>query len=84
MEVTLSPQISKLVEQQIASGQYDSIDELFEVALSLLAKRDQYDQWVREVGEKIDVAIQQLEQVEGIDGETAILQFRQRLAQRQG
>ncbi|MDA0268792.1 MAG: type II toxin-antitoxin system ParD family antitoxin [Cyanobacteria bacterium] len=83
MEVTLSPRITKLVEQQIASGQYDSIDELLEVALSLLAKRDQYDQWVREVGEKIDIATQQLDRGEGVDGNTAISQLRQRLAQRQ-
>jgi antitoxin ParD1/3/4 len=84
MEITLSPRLTKLVEQQIASGQYESIDELFEVALSLLAKRDQYDQWVREVGEKIDVGIQQLDRGEGVDGETAISQLRQRLAERQG
>lgn len=83
MEITLSPQISKLVEQQIASGQYESIDELFETALSLLAKRDHYDQWVQEVGEKIDVAIQQLDRGEGVDGEVALSQLRQRLAQRQ-
>lgn len=84
MEITLSPRIAKLVEQQITSGQYDNIDELFEVALSLLAKRDQYDLWVQEVGEKIDIATQQLDQGEGIDGETAIAQIRQRLAETQG
>lgn len=83
MEVTLNSRITQWVEQQIASGQYESIDELFETALSLLAKRDQYDQWVQEVGEKIDVAIQQLDRGEGVDGEVAISQLRQRLAQRQ-
>lgn len=84
MEITLSPRLTRLVEQQIASGQYDSVDELFEVALNLLAKRDQYDQWVQEIGEKIDMAIQQVDRGEGVDGETAISQLRQRLAQRQG
>jgi len=84
MEIMLSPRLTQLVEQQIASGQYESVDELFEVALNLLAKRDQYDQWVQDIGEKIDVAIQQLDRGEGVDGETAISRLRQRLAQRQG
>ncbi len=84
MEIMLSPRLTQLVEQQIASDQYESVDELFEVALNLLAKRDQYDQWVQDIGEKIDVATQQLDRGEGVDGEMAISRLRQRLAQRQG
>lgn len=83
MEIVISPRIAQLVEEQITSGHYGSVDEVLEVALGLLAKRDQYDQWVQEVGESVDVAIQQLEQGEWVDGEVAVSQLRQRLSEKQ-
>ncbi|WP_249267814.1 hypothetical protein RVR34_25405 [Microcystis aeruginosa FBCC-A68] len=44
-----------------------------------ISKRDQYQQWVEDIGQKIDIAAEQLDRSEGIDGETAIAQLRTRL-----
>jgi len=45
-------------------------------ALRLLERRNQYDVWVEEIGQKIDTAAAQLDLGEGIDGEVAIARFR--------
>ncbi|NEP62263.1 MAG: type II toxin-antitoxin system ParD family antitoxin [Symploca sp. SIO2G7] len=77
MNIILNPKLENLIQQQITSGKYTSIDNVLEEALALLEKRNQYEQWVKEVGQKIDIAAQQLERGEGIDGETAINQLRE-------
>ena len=76
MNIILNPKLENLIQQQITSGKYTSIDNVLEDALALLEKRNQYEQWVEEIGQKIDIAAQQLERGEGIDGETAINQLR--------
>jgi antitoxin ParD1/3/4 len=43
--------------------------------LQLLEKRNHYDRWVEELGNKIDIAATELDRGEGIDGETAINQL---------
>ena len=75
MNIILNPKLENLIQQQITSGKYTSIDNVLEEALALLEKRNQYEQWVEEIGQKIDIAAQQLERGEGIDGETAINQL---------
>lgn len=81
MNIILDPKLENLIQQQINSGKYTSINDVIEQALILLEKRNQYDQWVEEIGQKIDIAAQQLDQGEGIDGETAINQLREYLRQ---
>jgi antitoxin ParD1/3/4 len=46
-----------------------------------LSKRNEYDKWVEEIGQKIDIAAEQLDRGEGIDGRIAINQLRKRLRQ---
>ncbi|NER25217.1 MAG: type II toxin-antitoxin system ParD family antitoxin [Symploca sp. SIO1B1] len=75
MNIILNPKLENLIQQQITSGKYTSIDNVLEEALALLEKRNQYEQWVEEIGQKIDIAAQQLERGEGIDGKTAINQL---------
>ncbi|NEQ67754.1 MAG: type II toxin-antitoxin system ParD family antitoxin [Symploca sp. SIO2D2] len=77
MNIILNPKLENLIQQQITSGKYTSIDNVLEDALALLEKRNQYEQWVEEIGQKIDIAAQQLERGEGIDGKTAINQLRE-------
>ncbi|NET61137.1 MAG: type II toxin-antitoxin system ParD family antitoxin, partial [Symploca sp. SIO2E6] len=69
MNIILNPKLENLIQQQITSGKSTSIDNVLEEALALLEKRNQYEQWVEEIGQKIDIAAQQLERGEGIDGE---------------
>jgi antitoxin ParD1/3/4 len=46
-----------------------------------LEKRNHYDQWVKDVRTKIDIAAEQLDRGEGVDGETAITQLKAKLQQ---
>ena len=61
MNISLNSRLENLIQQQITSGKYDDINDVIEDALTLLEKRNQYDQWVKEIGEKIDIAAQQLD-----------------------
>lgn len=81
MNITINSKLQNLIEQQITSGKYNSINDVIEDALSLLEKRNQYEQWIKEIGEKIDIAAQQLDRGEGIEGEIALNQLRQNLRQ---
>ena len=79
MNIILNPKLENLIQKQITSGRYTSIDNVLEEALTLLEKRNEYEQWIKEIEQKIDIAVQQLDQGEGIDGETAINQLRENL-----
>lgn len=81
MNIVIKPELEKIIQEKILSGKYQSAERVIEDALKLLEKRDKYDKWVEEVGEKIDIAAEQLDRGEGLDGETAINQLRQRLRQ---
>jgi antitoxin ParD1/3/4 len=65
MNITLDTKLEYLIQQQITSGKYSSINDVIEEALSLLEKRNQYDQSVEKNEQKIDVATAQLDRVEG-------------------
>ena len=75
MNLLLKPEHQKLIEAQLKTGRYQNPDEIIAEALELLGKRDRYQQWIEEIGTKIDVAAQQLDRGEGVDGETAIAIF---------
>jgi antitoxin ParD1/3/4 len=79
MKLTLKPEHQKLIEAKLNTGHYANPDEIIAEALQLLSKRDQYQQWVEDIGQKIDIAAEQLDRGEGIDGETAIAQLKARL-----
>lgn len=81
MNIILNSKLENLIQKQIISGRYTSIDNVLEEALTLLEKRNEYEQWIEEIGQKIDIAAQQLDQGEGVDGETAINQLRENLQQ---
>ena len=79
MNVTLKPEHQKLIEAELNTGHYANSDEIIAEALQLLSKRNEYQQWTEEIGKKIDIAAEQLDRGEGIDGETAIAQLKARL-----
>ena len=80
MNITIKQELENFIQQQIESGKYESADPVIEEALNLLEKREQYNRWVEEVREKIDIAATQLDRGEGIDGETIIERMRQKLS----
>ena len=82
MNLPLTPEQEDFVQQELAIGNYTSATDLLADALQLLAKRRRYDQWARDVQEKVAIAAAELERGEGVDGETAVAVLRARLHQR--
>jgi antitoxin ParD1/3/4 len=75
MNIILDPQIEVLIQKQLISGKYANPNQVIEEALNLLEKRNQYDSWIEEIRDKIDIAATQLDQGLGIDGKIAIYQL---------
>jgi antitoxin ParD1/3/4 len=79
MTIALQPEHEQFIQAQLATGRYASATEVISEALQLLEKRNKYDHWVEEIGTQIDIAAEQLDQGEGMDGETAVAQLRAKL-----
>jgi antitoxin ParD1/3/4 len=76
MNITLQPEIEQFIQAQIATGRYANAEEVISKALKLLEKQDkEYQEWVEETRQKVDVAIAELERGEGLDGETVVMQI---------
>ncbi|MDZ8094155.1 MAG: type II toxin-antitoxin system ParD family antitoxin [Nostoc sp. DedQUE05] len=76
MNITLKAEIEKFIQAQIATGRYANAEEVISQALKLLEKQDkEYQEWVEETRQKVDVAIAELERGEGLDGETVVMQI---------
>jgi antitoxin ParD1/3/4 len=79
MTIVLKPEQEAFIQTQFSTGRYTDATAVIAEALRLLEKRNHYDEWVEDVRAKIDLAAAQLDQGEGIDGETAIAQLRTKL-----
>jgi len=70
MNVSLTQELEKLVQEKVRSGMYYSASEVIREALRLLQERDELrQQRIRAAREKIDRGIAQLDRGEGLDGE---------------
>ncbi len=73
MNIQLKPELEQIIEAQIATGRYNDAEEVISKALKLLLEWEQgYQQWVEETRQKVEVAIEQLDRGEGIDGEVVV------------
>ncbi|MEZ2229304.1 type II toxin-antitoxin system ParD family antitoxin [Microcoleus sp.] len=82
MNITLKPEQSELIQQKLNSGKYNNAEEVIAEALQLLYQRDrEYETWVEETREKVDVAIEEIRRGEGIDGNVVIDQLKEKLRQ---
>jgi Arc/MetJ-type ribon-helix-helix transcriptional regulator len=95
MNLTLKPELTEFIQQEILIGKYASPDEAIEqsshfvneAALNLLKSKSTTDQLAAELREKIDSAAAQLdsaeptlrERGEGLNGETVIAGLRAKL-----
>jgi len=76
MNITLKAEIEQFIQAQLATGRYVNAEEVISKALKLLEKQDkEYQEWVEETRQKVDVAIAELERGEGLDGETVVMQI---------
>ncbi|MEM7554761.1 MAG: type II toxin-antitoxin system ParD family antitoxin [Cyanobacteria bacterium P01_A01_bin.84] len=80
MNIRLRPEDEQFIRVQIAKGKYENPEEVISKALQLLEERENnYQKWVEETRQKIEVAAEQLEQGEGIDGEVVVERLREKL-----
>ena len=83
MNVSLTPELEKLVQEKVKSGRYNSASEVMREALRLLEEQDQL-RAIRldEVRKTIAEGLESLDGGEGIDGKEAFDRLRKKSAAR--
>ena len=73
MSITLNSEQETFVANLIATGNFQTADEVLQVALRLLeAERQSYQSWVIQTRTQAQEGIDSLQRGEGVDGETAV------------
>lgn len=79
MNVSLTPELERLVADKVQSGRYTSASEVIREALRLLEEQDNLKQTrLAAVRQKIDRGLKQLDEGQGIRPEVARERLRQR------
>jgi len=79
MNVSLTPELERFVQEKVHSGRYTSASEVVREALRLLEEHEKVRAvQLAEFREEIDRRLASLERGEGIDGATALVQLHQR------
>jgi antitoxin ParD1/3/4 len=81
MTIILTAEQEQLIESQLATGHYQSSDEIVQIAFQLFAEQMTDPVWLAEVGEKIDAADASLARGEGIPFDDAMQQIFDRFKQ---
>jgi antitoxin ParD1/3/4 len=80
MNIQLKPEDEQLIQIQITKGKYENAEEVVSKALKLLDEWEKgYQNWVEETRQKVEVAAEQLDRYEGIDGEAVVTRLREKL-----
>ena len=81
MNVSLTPELEKLVESKVQSGRYQSASEVIREGLRLLDDQDRLrNAQLEEVRRKIQIGIDQLVGGEGISGATVLAELKEKSA----
>jgi len=68
----------------VASGKFANQEEVIDIAFRLLKKlQGEYEQWIEETRNKIDMGIAELDRGEGLDGEAVVAGILERFKPRQ-
>jgi antitoxin ParD1/3/4 len=79
MNVSLTPELERFVQEKVQSGRYTSASEVVREALRLLEEHEKIRiAQLAEFREEIDRRLASLDRGESIDGATALAQLRQR------
>ena len=82
MTIQLKPEQEKFIEAQIASGKYNSPEEVMDKMFLVFERlQSEYDEWLAETRKKVDVATAEIERGEGLDGDTVINELLERFKQ---
>jgi antitoxin ParD1/3/4 len=73
MSITLNTEQETIVANLIATGSFQTADEVLQTALRLLeAERHSYQQWLTETRDLVQEGIESLDQGAGVDGEIVV------------
>jgi antitoxin ParD1/3/4 len=73
MSITLNSEQETIVVNLIATGSFQTADEVLQVALKLLeTERQSYQSWVVQTRAQVQEGIDSLDRGEGVDGETVV------------
>ena len=79
MNITLSPELEKLVNEKVQTGEFENAEAVVAQALHALVERDRDESHLRRtIREKIDRGVAQAERGELIDGEEFFEHLRQK------
>jgi antitoxin ParD1/3/4 len=85
MSITLNPDQEMIVANLIATGSFQTADEVLQVALKLLeTERQSYQSWVTQTRDLVKEGIESLDRGEGVDGETVVNDLLAKLRQAKG
>ncbi len=83
MNISLTPTQQEFIRATVNRGRYASEGEVVAAALQLLEDREKrYQEKLAELQEKITVGIESLDRGEGFEGETALLNLREKIISR--
>ncbi|MGB7087315.1 MAG: type II toxin-antitoxin system ParD family antitoxin [Phormidesmis sp.] len=82
MSISLSADQESYVRTKLQIGKYHSAEEVLEIAFRLLDEYERSEaEWVDEVREKVDAAIEASKQIPPVDGEMVVNDLLDRLQQ---
>ncbi|MEB3343163.1 type II toxin-antitoxin system ParD family antitoxin [Okeania sp.] len=82
MNITLNSEQTEFIQEKLKTGRYQNANEVIVKAFRLLEEEDRiYQTWVEETQKKVDIAIEEIERGEVIDGEIVVNQLKEKLRQ---
>lgn len=82
MNISLKPEHEQFIQSQVESGRFANQEEVIDIAFRLLEKLyAEYEQWIEETRNKIDIGIAELDRGEGLDGEAVVAGILERFKQ---
>jgi antitoxin ParD1/3/4 len=79
MNIALKPEQEQFIQSQIDRGRFKSADEAAFQAFKLLEEKYRdYEDWIEDTRQKVDVAIAELDRGEGVELDVAIERLHQK------
>lgn len=79
MNVSLSPELERLIEEKVKSGMYNSASEVIRAGLRLLQEQDELRQIrLQELRREAQKGLEQIERGEVVDGDEVFRELRDR------
>ena len=78
MNIALSPEQEQFIQSQIDRGRFKSAEEAVAQAFKLLEREREYQSWIEDTRQKVDVAIAELDLGEGVELDLVIDRLQQK------